>query len=285
MSDELRRLKDWDDALMTSVLESANRDAPSSERVRGAALNLGLPAAAAARVVAAASHAANAGSAVAGGAHALGGAAGTATSSTAGGAALGGASGLVAKWIGIGALVGLATGGIAGRVLDHASSHADAPRTALVAPTKRPPPISVPRAPAAPRAVAATPEPTPRAAQPLTPAAPHPPAALAPSAAPPSSVAAFPAAAPHDDLCAELHMMDAARQALARDDANGALSELDRYTREVPRPQFSVEAMMLRVRALVALGRRDRARAIAERYVAAHPGDVYTAKLEALLGP
>lgn len=282
MSDELCRLKDWDDALIKSVLESAARDAPSSERVRRAAMNLGLPAAAAARVVAA-GHAASAGSTLGG--------AGAAASSSAGSVALGGTGALVAKWLGIGALVGLATGGVAGRVLDRAPSHAAPQGTAHAAPSKLAPVFS-PRTVHATRALAPRPEPLPSVAATAARAprlAPVAPPALATSLAigpaPSSAVAAFPAAAPRDNLGAELRMVGATRQALARGDAAGALSKLDRYAREVPHPQFGVEALMLRVRALVALGRRGEARAIGERYIARHPGDIYAAKLRALLGP
>lgn len=288
MSDDLRRLASGDDDLVKGVIASAKRDAPSSEQVRRAAMNLGLPAAAAALAVQA-GHAATAaahGSAAAGGALS-----GAASGTSAGSAATAGASAtLIAKWLGIGALAGLAASGLASRALDanraetHTSRHAVALIPHRVA-TRTGPALGRPSAPAPSARPAAARAPAVRWPAEWAQLATRPaPASAAPAPSTTSSVAAFPQPARSDRLAQEIALMSSARRALAHGQPALALRALNRYQSEIKRPSFGVEALMLRARALLVLGQRDRARALAERYIAAHPGDVYSRQLSALLG-
>lgn len=290
MTGQFRRLKDSDNALLQNVLASAESDAPSSARMRRAALNLGLPAAAATLAVQAGQTAATgatlgAGGGAASGASTVAGAGATA-SAGASSAALG-STALIAKWVGVGALIGLVTSGAATRIAGPEPASHVASRVSQSELTEQRAGRTPPRAPeqASPQA-----EPTRAGSRthrsvPRETEARATPTSKRPLAAPQaSSIAAFPAPS-QDDLAAETALIDSARRALARGDAAGCLRTLDRYDHRVVHPSFGVEALMLRVRALVALGQRDRARALADRYISAHPGDVYAQKLQAVIGP
>jgi hypothetical protein len=141
----------------------------------------------------------------------------------AGGGAAGG--GILAA-IGIGALAGLLAVG--------AYQVATSPGEA-VAPAPPPPALVRAADPPAPR-----PE---RAAEPPLPA---PTASAAPSAS------AAPAASGVSALATELGLLDEARAALAAGDAARARALLDRHAREIPRPQLTREAALLRAEARAA---------------------------------
>jgi hypothetical protein len=80
-------------------------------------------------------------------------------------------------------------------------------------------------------------------------------------------------------LAAEVAALERAQAALAGDDAELALRALDRYQARFPRGRLSSEETVLRVRALLAAGDRDRAGALAESFSAAHPGSSYARRM------
>jgi outer membrane protein assembly factor BamD (BamD/ComL family) len=85
-------------------------------------------------------------------------------------------------------------------------------------------------------------------------------------------------------LPAEVAVLDGARRALADGDPGRALSELSRYDRDFPNGMLSQEATLIRIEALVSKGDRARARALADRYLAAHPNSSHAARVRSLLG-
>jgi hypothetical protein len=87
-----------------------------------------------------------------------------------------------------------------------------------------------------------------------------------------------------DTVAEEVTALDRARAALASGDAAGALARLDVYERRYPRGALSPEAAVLRVRALVKLGRSREARAAVDAFVRAHPGSPQSSRLRALVG-
>lgn len=94
------------------------------------------------------------------------------------------------------------------------------------------------------------------------------------------STGADPAAVP---LSRELASIDAARAALARGDAAGAMARLDRYARAYPRGRLDLEAEVLRVDALAESGRTDQAHARAREFLRRHPNSVLAAHVRARL--
>ena len=137
--------------------------------------------------------------------------------------------------------------------------------------------------------------------QPADGAAAHAPAvAMAPIAAPVASPVAAPAAALADDptartvrrprievnvpLSRELASIDAARAALARGDADGAIARLDHYARTFPHGRLDLEAEVLRIDALAESGRADTARAHARDFLRRHPNSVLAAHVRTRLG-
>lgn len=121
-------------------------------------------------------------------------------------------------------------------------------------------------------------------------------AARAPIAAPSASavrlhpVASSSAVAPvdvpprGDDLAGEIARLDAARKALRAGDTARALSSLDEYAKAYPNGSLASEALVVRVDALIRAGRKDEAERVARPYIAAHPQDLVTRRLRALLG-
>ena len=79
-----------------------------------------------------------------------------------------------------------------------------------------------------------------------------------------------PAAVPALSLSAEIQTLDRVRSALDQDPAR-ALALLDTYDR-VRDKRLGAEAQLLRMEALVRAGRNSEARALAQGFVAAHPG-------------
>jgi hypothetical protein len=94
---------------------------------------------------------------------------------------------------------------------------------------------------------------------------------------------AFPAAGA-DTVAEEVTALDRARAALAAGDGSGALARLDAYERRYPKGTLLPEAAVLRVRALVQLGRSREARSVVGAFVRAHPGSPQAARLRALVG-
>lgn len=197
---------------------------------------------------------------------------------TGGGAALG-------KSILIGALVGAVIVGVS-EVVPRRSGD-DQPRPAPIAVAPPPPPTPNANAPVR-RPAPAKPEPAPqrpasvpRAAVPL----PAPPADTpSPPADTPTTTDALPSpapppSAPRLNLLAQVASLDRARSALAGGDTTGCLSLLDAHEAAFPGGALAQEAALLRIEALVRLGRRSEAAALARAFADAHPGSPDVAKV------
>ncbi|MFL5304422.1 MAG: hypothetical protein ACJ8F1_04385 [Polyangia bacterium] len=108
----------------------------------------------------------------------------------------------------------------------------------------------------------------------------------------PSSVTVSPEVAPQSarlsevgaDLHEQIALLDAARTAVAHDDARRALQVLGRYEGKYPSGSFRPEAAALRIEALVKVGRRAEARALASQFVAEHHGSLLAKKVAGLTG-
>jgi outer membrane protein assembly factor BamD (BamD/ComL family) len=74
-----------------------------------------------------------------------------------------------------------------------------------------------------------------------------------------------------------------ARRALASGDAAEALRLLDVHDRRFAPPALSAEATILRIEALVAVGRLDEARGLATGFVTAHPDSPYAQRVASLV--
>ena len=188
-------------------------------------------------------------------------AAGAATAKAAAG--FGARLALLAKWAGIAVVGGAVVAGASYAV--HAArtspAPAPAPQVAVVAPPTAPT-IVAPVAPASPRP------------QRVAPARPRPHAAVRPLAEP---------AAP-SSLAEETAMIDGARAALHGGDASGALGALDDYRARFPAGALTGSATIVRIEALVHLGRRDEARELAARFVAHNPRSPLVDRARSLAG-
>ena len=71
--------------------------------------------------------------------------------------------------------------------------------------------------------------------------------------------------------------------ALAQHNPRTALGVLDRYRAQFPEGRLASEAVVLRVQALVALGDRAGAQALADAYSAANPGTPYARRLREIV--
>ncbi len=127
---------------------------------------------------------------------------------------------------------------------------------------------------------------------PQRPSAPPPPSAVeTPSRTPPDAPgepaavrarrpvplpAAAPSATGDDGLGAERALLEIARAALARGDAEGALAALARHEATFPRGALTEEREGLRVQALVAAQRYDEARARAARFAHRYPRSLFS---------
>ncbi|HUB07461.1 MAG TPA: tetratricopeptide repeat protein, partial [Myxococcales bacterium] len=79
---------------------------------------------------------------------------------------------------------------------------------------------------------------------------------------------------PASTLAAERTLLEIARTALTRGDAAGALAALARHSKVFPKGTLSEERESLRVQALLALGRRDDARAALRQFEAKYPNSL-----------
>ncbi|HEY4188517.1 MAG TPA: hypothetical protein VGP07_25810 [Polyangia bacterium] len=84
-------------------------------------------------------------------------------------------------------------------------------------------------------------------------------------------------------LTQELVALDAARVALARGNAQGALFLLDEYVQTCPRGRLKLEAELLRVDALARNGQTELARHRAEAFLRRHPASVLAARARSYL--
>ncbi len=109
-------------------------------------------------------------------------------------------------------------------------------------------------------------------------------AAVAPALPAPHRRAAAAEATATVPLSRELASIDAARAALARGNAAGALARLDRYARAYPRGRLDQEAEVLRIDALAESGRLEQSRARAREFLRRHPNSVLAAHVRTRLG-
>jgi len=246
-----------------SLLRAGLRDAPGPDSLARAAAALGVGAGALAVAVPAA---ASLNGAVVGSAVAVAGKAPLAS----------GLSALVlSKWLLVGAVGGVLVSGTAA-VVEHVRAPARGVPSAQ--PAVRSLPLGAP-SPGAPRATAGL--------NPVPDAPDVPTGALTPApsagASPGSSPALAPAPSTPSTLGVEAARVDAARRALARGEFAQALAELASYQRVRTVGVLDREALVLRIQVLVREGESERAVLLARSYLAAHPNDAYTARLEALL--
>jgi hypothetical protein len=144
-------------------------------------------------------------------------------------------------------------------------------------------------APTAPPARAELPGPRPQVPGPARPepAVAEPPAASVPVvvSAAPSGGRARPArpVSSSDQLTRETKALELAHRALAEHDPRTALGILDRYRAQFPEGSLASEAVLLRVQALLAIGDRAGAQALADSYAAANPGTPYSIRLKEIV--
>jgi hypothetical protein len=227
---------------------------------------------------------------------ALGVGAGAATATTAGAAAAAskgvlssfGTAIVAAKWLGIGALGGVVVAGAAqlassGPSDESAadarpvpvSANTEAPRAAPT-PFTGPPATITPAAseakatpPAAETAGAVTLQRAPASARELLPAPP-----------PGPSIGKF----PEGKLADEIALLDAARSALGAGDPTRCLSMLQTHGERFTAPRLSPEVRVLRIEALVALGKWEEARRLGREFLASHPESTHGQRVRTLLG-
>jgi len=84
-----------------------------------------------------------------------------------------------------------------------------------------------------------------------------------------------------DALSAEVQAIDQARAALR--EPQRALGLLDEYARNYPQGRLQQEALVLRVQALLAAGKREQAALVARRFSAQHPASPYSRRLASLV--
>jgi len=112
------------------------------------------------------------------------------------------------------------------------------------------------------------------------------PAAAAPASAPRAAKAEAPEgpAPSARGLGAERGLLDVARGALARGEAAEALTAVDRHAREYPDGALVEEREALAIKSLVALGRRDEARARAQRFEQRFPNGLLLRTVKGAVG-
>jgi hypothetical protein len=192
------------------------------------------------------------------------------------------------KPLAVGLVLGAATAtGITGVRLATSSAPAPAPAALATAPALADVPAR------------ATPLPSPAAPEPAAPPtrAPSnepiqpPPASTAVALAAPlaasPSVVSFPsdapAATPENPILLESRRLATARASWRSGDARTALTQLEALERDFPAGVLGQERDALRIQALAALGQRQRARALAERFLETHRGSPHAAAVERVL--
>jgi hypothetical protein len=192
------------------------------------------------------------------------------------------------KPLAVGLMLGAATAtGITGVRLATSSAPALAPAALATAPA-RPDAPAHPTPPASPTApeptVLPTRAPSNEPTQPLPANTAH--ELVAPLAASPS-VASFPseapAAVPENPILLESRRLASARASWRSGDARTALTELEALERDFPAGVLGQERDALRIQALAALGQRERARALAQRFLETHRGSPHAAAVERIL--
>lgn len=93
-----------------------------------------------------------------------------------------------------------------------------------------------------------------------------------------------PARAGDDDaLTEELPYIDRARRSLAEGKPADAIISLNTYELRFIHPGLAEEAQVLRIEALVRLGKTELARSVAERFLHADPASPYAKRVQSLL--
>jgi hypothetical protein len=128
--------------------------------------------------------------------------------------------------------------------------------------------------------VVAAPAPAP-APVPVPAPAPAPESAPAPATPPPPR---SPSPPPDPTLSSELPFLDLARASLARGEPADAITTLNAYDLRFLHPRLAEEATVLRVEALVDLGRVGDARAVAARFLRDDPSSPYAQRVQSLAG-
>lgn len=107
-----------------------------------------------------------------------------------------------------------------------------------------------------------------------------------PTATPSARVhSAHPAPRPADSsLSPQIALLDRARAALAAGDASRAENLAERYEGDFPNGAFTQEAEVLRVEALIGEGRRDDATTVGKHFLDAHPTSPHAPHLREILG-
>jgi hypothetical protein len=102
--------------------------------------------------------------------------------------------------------------------------------------------------------------------------------------APPTAASASASASAPSSMGEEIAAIDRVRQDLQQGNARLALGELERYEVRWPNGVFALEAVVLRVEAMLVSGDRAAAERAARRVLAAQPNSRHAARLRALLG-
>lgn len=245
MSDPERLLDAEPSDLTRTLLSAARSEQPSERALKRTLLAVG------------------AGAAVMGTAAVAGGSAAGTSAGSSGITSLG----IVAKWLGIGATAGLVTAGAAVGLEREPESAPPPPPAEIAAPAPMPKPTVQRALPPPPPAAPATSEPK-KLAQPLP--APLNQDLLEAEDADPS-------------LNAEVAALDRARRALADGNASGALSQLEKYDRELASGRLRPEALYLEMEAAARRGDRTRAEQKARELLSEHPKSPHAARARALL--
>jgi TolA-binding protein len=87
--------------------------------------------------------------------------------------------------------------------------------------------------------------------------------------------------APTDDVREEIRLLDHARAALLQHAPSRALERLDQYAQRFPRGALRQEATVLRIEALREQGDPARAAALAQEFLAQHPGSPHAERVTA----
>ena len=245
MNDPRRLLDGGGDPLEANLLRSACADAPPRE---GKARLLGAMGVAAAATTAAG--------------------AGTASGAMSGAK---GALALAGKWMVLGGM---------GAAVAAGSVHFVRP---FIAPT--PPPVVAQSPTPSVMKIAAPPvhaPPSPLSVDSTEPAI-EPPAMPAPMPTP-APAPRVPAHTGDDDMLAEeLPYIDRVRRSLAEGEPADAIVSLNTYELHFIHPRLAEEAQVLRVEALVRLGKTEPARSVAERFLRADPASPYAKRVQSLL--
>lgn len=113
------------------------------------------------------------------------------------------------------------------------------------------------------------------------------PSLAAPAGGAMNAVVAAPDVAPalRMTLADEVATLKEAQRVLAAGDPAACLRSLTAYDQRFERPTLGAESMVLRIEALVALGRVDEARGLGQKLLASQPDTPYARRIASALGP